>query len=396
MVAKASVLFGSLAMVVAAGTANAQCELLVRETFRLGMRPHGGNGRLRDAEIHDTLHDYWPQVPNDGTRWISTDQSGVPSWGFAAASDDPAEVDALDPDNGTAFGEATAAALLPFSAPAGVFTVSAEAFQVLGSTSATYLGYTSSPATFSNFASHGALWLSLNGSGEWAIRANGNEVVAQGIAPISGTLDSGWLHMELTYDPAASMVSGRVMDTAIAAVPVSLATPIGYFGIEAFDSWNVVNNISIFTGTPLHVEVGGPGSVALGGIAVFSAATNAAEPARFFWTRNGQLLTDGVQSWGSGISGSRSTQLTVAGLTAEDAAEYRCIVANECGQATSAVVTISFCRADFDGDGFVSGSDYDLFVGAFESGDPAADFDRDGFITGEDFDRYVVEFEAGC
>ena len=116
MVAKASVLFGSLAMVVAAGTANAQCELLVRETFRLGMRPHGGNGRLRDAEIHDTLHDYWPQVPNDGTRWISTDQSGVPSWGFAAASDDPAEVDALDPDNGTAFGEATARAIKLFFA----------------------------------------------------------------------------------------------------------------------------------------------------------------------------------------------------------------------------------------------------------------------------------------
>lgn len=50
--------------------------------------------------------------------------------------------------------------------------------------------------------------------------------------PFSGTLDSGWLHMELTYDPAASMVSGRMMDTAIAAVPVSLATPIGYLGLR--------------------------------------------------------------------------------------------------------------------------------------------------------------------
>lgn len=55
-----------------------------------------------------------------------------------------------------------------------------------------------------------------------------------------------------------------------------------------------------------------------------------------------------------------------------------------------------YCAADFDGDGFVTGIDFDLYVAAFESGDLSSDFDGDGFITGIDFDLYVVAFEAGC
>jgi hypothetical protein len=54
------------------------------------------------------------------------------------------------------------------------------------------------------------------------------------------------------------------------------------------------------------------------------------------------------------------------------------------------------CPADFDGDGFVTGIDYDLYVAAFEAGEMSADFDGDGFITGIDFDLYVSAFEAGC
>lgn len=54
------------------------------------------------------------------------------------------------------------------------------------------------------------------------------------------------------------------------------------------------------------------------------------------------------------------------------------------------------CKPDFDGDGFITGIDYDLFVQAFEAGDFRADFDCDGFLTGPDFDQFVVAFEAGC
>jgi hypothetical protein len=54
------------------------------------------------------------------------------------------------------------------------------------------------------------------------------------------------------------------------------------------------------------------------------------------------------------------------------------------------------CPADFDGDGFVTGIDFDLYVAAFEAGEMSADFDGDGFVTGIDFDLYVGAFEAGC
>lgn len=54
------------------------------------------------------------------------------------------------------------------------------------------------------------------------------------------------------------------------------------------------------------------------------------------------------------------------------------------------------CPADFNGDGFVTGDDYDAYAQVFGSGDAAADMDGDGFVTSDDFDVYVVAFVAGC
>lgn len=56
----------------------------------------------------------------------------------------------------------------------------------------------------------------------------------------------------------------------------------------------------------------------------------------------------------------------------------------------------AYCPGDFDGDGFVTGEDFDFFTQLFEAGDIGADFDRDGFVAGEDFDAYVQAFESGC
>lgn len=54
------------------------------------------------------------------------------------------------------------------------------------------------------------------------------------------------------------------------------------------------------------------------------------------------------------------------------------------------------CLADFNGDDFVNGDDFDAYVLAFELGDIAADIDRNGFVNGDDFDAYVDAFVAGC
>jgi len=50
---------------------------------------------------------------------------------------------------------------------------------------------------------------------------------------------------------------------------------------------------------------------------------------------------------------------------------------------------------DYDGDGFATGIDFDLFVGYFESGAPYADFNGDTFVNGADFDGFVQTFELG-
>ncbi|MFO0836804.1 MAG: hypothetical protein U0638_17725 [Phycisphaerales bacterium] len=60
------------------------------------------------------------------------------------------------------------------------------------------------------------------------------------------------------------------------------------------------------------------------------------------------------------------------------------------------VTAIYVCLADFDGDGFVNGNDYDAFAGVFDVADPAADINSDGFVNGDDYDVFAEAFDAGC
>lgn len=60
------------------------------------------------------------------------------------------------------------------------------------------------------------------------------------------------------------------------------------------------------------------------------------------------------------------------------------------------IVCIPTCKPDFDGDGFLTGDDFDAFIIAYELGAITADYNNDGFVTGEDFDEYVSDFETGC
>ncbi len=77
-----------------------------------------------------------------------------------------------------------------------------------------------------------------------------------------------------------------------------------------------------------------------------------------------------------------------------------CTVTVSDGKLTAAPLTLSAtwggCPSDFDGDGFVTGDDFDAYVLAFEAGGEPADFDGDGFVTGDDFDAFVAAFEQGC
>ena len=54
------------------------------------------------------------------------------------------------------------------------------------------------------------------------------------------------------------------------------------------------------------------------------------------------------------------------------------------------------CPADFNGDGFVNGIDYDFFAVLFDAGDAGADANADGFVNGDDYDLFAEHFDAGC
>jgi len=54
------------------------------------------------------------------------------------------------------------------------------------------------------------------------------------------------------------------------------------------------------------------------------------------------------------------------------------------------------CGADINGDGFVTGEDFDTYIEWFVEGRPEADYNNDGFVTGEDFDEFVEAFVGGC
>lgn len=112
----------------------------------------------------------------------------------------------------------------------------------------------------------------------------------------------------------------------------------------------------------------------------------------YSWRKDGQPLTDDGH-----ISGSQTATLTISNLASDDGAVYACQVSNSCGGRLSRGASLVISSAsDFDGDGYVTCVDFDLYVVAFEAGEITADFDSDGFLTGADFDLYVQAFELGC
>ncbi len=44
----------------------------------------------------------------------------------------------------------------------------------------------------------------------------------------------------------------------------------------------------------------------------------------------------------------------------------------------------------------LTGDDYDLFLEAYEEGDPKADYNDDDSVTGDDLDDYLYDYNEGC
>ena len=54
------------------------------------------------------------------------------------------------------------------------------------------------------------------------------------------------------------------------------------------------------------------------------------------------------------------------------------------------------CPADYDGNSFVNGDDFDAFMAAFIPGSPAADVDHNTCVNGDDYDAFMAAFIPGC
>lgn len=118
------------------------------------------------------------------------------------------------------------------------------------------------------------------------------------------------------------------------------------------------------------------------------------DPCAFLWTASGGIvdLRDDLARRGVDVS-----EWTLFGANAISA-DGRFIAGDgfRRGEGEGWVVDLGVCEVDFDGDGFVTGADFDLYVLAFEAGEASADVDRDGFVSGADFDAFVMGLEEGC
>ncbi len=109
---------------------------------------------------------------------------------------------------------------------------------------------------------------------------------------------------------------------------------------------------------------------------------------------NGATTTFSIDGTGSGGNIEEFT-----GIWRNDRPPIRVVRMDSSGDGRWGIDNLMYgraCPADVDGDGFVTGDDFQLFVEWFETGDIRADFDGDGFITGDDFEQFVTAFEAGC
>jgi len=97
------------------------------------------------------------------------------------------------------------------------------------------------------------------------------------------------------------------------------------------------------------------------------------------------------------IPGATGQDYTIAAAYLADQGDYSVRVTGDCGTVTTlGAALVVDCIADFDGNGFANGDDFDSFVVMFELGDESADVDLNGFVNGDDFDAFTEVFVAGC
>ena len=392
------------AVMTLAGTGFAQ-SILIKDTFLLGDRATGNNGRVRTASVHTGLTDYWTLLPGSSAEaWLAP--SNDPKWIFSASSIDALEWPEAEPNyNGTASGQAHAAALVPFTPPASAFTVHLDAVQFYSVPDGVKLGFTNSTALSDNFGAFSDLYLEFHGTGQWALMTHRQTTpLLSGDINAAYRLTAGFVPMTLSYDPATRRVGGMINGEAFGPVTLGFDPVITRVGFEAMAdivSYVTVNNFVVRTGGErLLTRQPTPWAGALGETATLTCASGAATNS-WQWRRDGSPLSDGVTSWGSVISGSGSPSLTISGVGAGDLGSYDCVLISEAGVDLSDAVAVSRppCTGDVTGDGVVNTLDLGAVLSRFGQAAPSGgvgDINGDGVVNTLDLGAILSNFGTAC
>ncbi|MFZ4574366.1 MAG: immunoglobulin domain-containing protein, partial [Phycisphaerales bacterium] len=154
------------------------------------------------------------------------------------------------------------------------------------------------------------------------------------------------------------------------------------------------------SGVPLLTCLQGGGSLCIGGGATFEVCASGAGTLSFQWFKVGRgALTDGARTAGGAgtVSGARTFQLGITGLSVADAGQFYCVVSNACGSTPSAAAAASLCRADFNCDGALDSDDVIGFFSLWDNGVLQADVNADGGVDGDDVVDFFATWDSqGC
>ncbi|MBL8876933.1 MAG: immunoglobulin domain-containing protein [Phycisphaerae bacterium] len=154
------------------------------------------------------------------------------------------------------------------------------------------------------------------------------------------------------------------------------------------DSWGLVLGPSVIS--PPQNQ-----TLRSGQTAIFSV-TGSAPGLQYQWLRNGVNVANGGR-----ISGATTNSLSISQVIAPDGGSYRVRATDACGSSvisTPAILTVT-CTADFNFDGVVDDSDFQLFITAYDKllCDPAptpcpVDMNADGFVDDLDFQLFITQY----
>ncbi len=217
-------------------------DVILRESFGAGpdnARPTGGKGTMKPVYASFSLGGFWNEWPSGkAMQWSAADpDANHIGWRWAGASLNPNQtlpspVD-QEPFNGVVMswwfdgivGNPTA--LVPFTAPATPYDLTADIYPAVLAGSQLSVGFTAGGALSDNLSSVGQYYLSLRQdlplqgfTATYELRAGGSTgpVLATG-----GTMLLGFNTVKLHVDPLAGTVSASLNGTFIGSFPLTVA-----------------------------------------------------------------------------------------------------------------------------------------------------------------------------